>query len=52
VEYARGSLYATSSPELEDLFAGLPPAAESTLVKYRLGHRHPSSGHTHHKHRR
>ncbi|QMW67136.1 ScyD/ScyE family protein [Mumia sp. ZJ1417] len=41
VEYAGGSLYATSSPELEDLFAGRPPAPESTLVKYRLSqHRH------------
>ncbi|MBW9210768.1 ScyD/ScyE family protein [Mumia sp. zg.B21] len=51
VEYASGALYATSAPELEDLFAGRPPAPRSTLVRYTLGHHHPS-GHKHHKHRR
>lgn len=52
VEYAHGALYATASPELEDLFAGRPPAPESTLVKYRIGskrHHHPKHHSKHHR---
>lgn len=38
VEYAGGSLYAASAPELEALFSGGAPTPQSTVTRYRLDH--------------